>query len=58
MKHCTDILAVRNELEETEIGQAILLYELLSKKQDGRTDGVDWLIPLRVLQLIEHLRCK
>ena len=45
MKHRTDILAVRNELEETEIGQAILLYELLSKKQDGRTDGVDWLIP-------------
>ena len=57
MKHRTDILAVRNELEETEIGQAILLYELLSKKQDGRTDGVDWLIPLRLLRLIEHLWC-
>ena len=44
MKHRTDILAVRNELEETEIGQAILLYELLSKKQDGRTDGRSGLV--------------
>ena len=31
MKHCTDILAVRNKLEETEIVQATLLHGPLSK---------------------------